>query len=86
MNKNYVACKYTCIKNTVALVLYLYLSCHVCSNVNDMSQLECYLARIRVSDVTRYDHCYCQLYSESEIIFGLLGHIKVDAGPLYQEL
>ena len=73
-------------KNTVALVLYLYLSCHVCSNVNDMTQLECYFARMHVSDGRQYDHSYHQLYSDSEIVIRLLGQIKVDATPLDQEL
>ena len=51
-----------------------------------MLQLECYLARMRVSDIIRYDYCYRQLYSDSEIAIRLIGHIKVDAGPLNQEL
>ena len=71
---------------TIALVLYHYLSGHVCSKVTDMSQLECYLARMRVSDVMQYDHCYRQLYSDSDIVIMLLGQIKVDTGPLNQEL
>ena len=56
-------------------------------NVNDMAQLECYLAMMHVSDVTRYDHCHRQIYSDSEIVTRLLGQIiKIDAGPLKQEL
>ena len=38
---SHIACWYTCIKNTVALVLQLYYSCHVCLNMNDLAQLDC---------------------------------------------
>ena len=51
-----------------------------------MSQLECNLARMRVSDFMRYDHCYHQLYSDSEIFIRLLGQITVDTGLLNQEI
>ena len=51
-----------------------------------MSQLECNLARMRVSDFMRYDHCYHQLYSDSEMVIRLLGQITVDTGLLNQEI
>ena len=50
-----------------------------------MAKLECDLASMHVSDVTRYDHCHRQLYSDSAIVTRLLGQIKIDTGPLYQE-
>ena len=37
---SHVACKYTCVKNTVSLVLSLYYSCHVYPNANDLAQLD----------------------------------------------
>ena len=38
---SHVACKYTCIETTAALVFSLYYSCHICPNMNDLAQLEC---------------------------------------------
>ena len=38
---SHVAYTYTCIKNTAAIVLSLYYSCHICLNMNDLVQLEC---------------------------------------------
>ena len=38
---SHIPFRYTCIKSTVALVLQLYHSCHVCLNMNDLVQLEC---------------------------------------------
>ena len=35
---SHMPCRYTCIKNTVALVLQLYYSCHFCLNMNDLAQ------------------------------------------------
>ena len=65
-------------KNTVALVLQLYYSCHVCLNMNDLAQLEClklacvFLATPDIIIVIR------KPYSTSEIATRLLGNLKVD--------
>ena len=46
-------------KNTVALVLKLNNSCHVCLNMDDLAQLECMLkAGVRVSGIGRYYNCH----------------------------
>ena len=38
------------------------------------------------SDVKRYDHSHGPIYNDSEIVTRLLGQIKINAGPLNQEL
>ena len=38
----HVPCSLTCIKNTIALFLSLYLSCHGYPNMNCLAQLVCY--------------------------------------------
>ena len=77
--------KQNILKNTAALVLYFYYSCHVCLNMSDLAQLEC--LKLGCVFLTSPDIIIAipKLYSTSEMVNRLLEQLKIDAELVSQE-
>ena len=52
---------------------------------NDLEQFECYLARVRVSDVAQYDNCHPSTVQCLRDRYKATGKIRIDTGLVNQE-